>query len=107
MSRKAPTQTKPAPQVTQPPAKNVPATSKSQIKEAPKTATKGSFDVSPFTKAGFPEEVVLEIKTAFDLFDTDQGGSIDTRGKLYHLFKNSKPLWSHSDLTPKTIQFSK
>jgi Ca2+-binding EF-hand superfamily protein len=33
--------------------------------------------------------VVNEVKEAFDLFDTDQGGSIDTKGKkLIYRFRN-------------------
>jgi hypothetical protein len=79
MSKKAVTQSKPAPPAQQP--------AKSAAKEAPKTAAKGSFDPSPWTKLGHAEEVVLEIKTAFDLFDTDQGGSIDTKGNLKSYFR--------------------
>ena len=30
--------------------------------------------------AKLPVETINEIKEAFDLFDTDQGGSIDTKG---------------------------
>lgn len=41
---------------------------------------KGSFDLNAYTKSGIPEDQITEIKTAFDLFDTDQGGSIDTKG---------------------------
>ena len=78
MSRKTATTSKPAPPAQQPPAKTQPT--KSAVKETPKTVSKGSFDPSQWVKQGHPEEVVLEIKTAFDLFDTDQGGSIDTKG---------------------------
>lgn len=82
MSKKTATQSKPAAQTTQAPAKTTQSGVKSSIKEAPKVVTKGgAFDPSPFTKSGVPEETVLEIKSAFDLFDTDQGGSIDTKGK--------------------------
>lgn len=81
MSKKSSTQSKPAPQVTQPTAKTAQSGVKSSTKEAPKIATKGgAFDPTPFTKGGVPEETVLEIKSAFDLFDTDHGGSIDTKG---------------------------
>ncbi len=81
MSKKTATQSKPAPPTTQAPPKTSQSGVKSSTKDAPKTVTKGSFDLTPYIKAGAPEEVVLEIKTAFDLFDTDQGGSIDTKGK--------------------------
>ena len=79
MSKKAVTQSKPAPPTQQP--------AKSAVKEAPKTVSKGSFDPSPWTKLGHPEEVVVEIKNAFDLFETDQGGSIDTKGKFKCYFR--------------------
>lgn len=80
MSKKGTTQSKPVPQTVQPPAKTTQPAGKSNIKEAPKTVAKGTFDPTPYTKSGLPEEAVLEIKNAFDLFDTDQGGSIDTKG---------------------------
>ena len=38
------------------------------------------FNPTPFSKPGLTPEEVLEIKYTFDLFDTDQGGSIDTKG---------------------------
>jgi len=107
MSKKTTTQSKPAPQTTQPPAKTTQSAGKSNIKEAPKTVAKGAFDPSPFVKSGTPEEVVLEIKNAFDLFDTDQGGSIDTKGIFLSLSQNLKPLWSLSVLILRMVQFSK
>jgi hypothetical protein len=79
MSKKAVTQSKPAPAAQQP--------AKTAAKEAPKTVAKGSFDPSPWTKLGHPEEIVVEIKSAFDLFDTDQGGSIDTKGTFFFQFR--------------------
>ena len=41
---------------------------------------KGGFDAKAWAKNGVSEEEVANIKTAFDLFDTDQGGSIDIKG---------------------------
>ncbi len=82
MSKKTATTTKPAQQAPQPPAKSAPSKPTKPVTQA--TVSKGNFDASPWTKLGFPEEVVVEIKTAFDLFDTDQGGSIDTKGNFYH-----------------------
>lgn len=82
MSKKATTQSKPAPQVTQPAKTQAPPAKK----EAPKApVAKGAFDPAPYTKSGVAEDVVLEIKNAFDLFDTDQGGSIDTKGNSIKL----------------------
>jgi hypothetical protein len=82
MSKKAVTQSKPAQQAPQPPAKTTQQPAKSAVKETPKAVAKGSFDPSPYTKLGHAEETVVEIKNSFDLFDTDQGGSIDTKGNL-------------------------
>ena len=48
------------------------------------------FNAKQFERPGLTEEEVLEIKEAFDLFDTDGGGSIDPKGTLY-LTQNSKP----------------
>lgn len=38
------------------------------------------FNAKAFERPGLTEEEVLEIKEAFDLFDTDGGGSIDPKG---------------------------
>lgn len=76
-----PKNTQPPAKSNQPPAKTQPP-AKSAVKETPKTVAKGAFDASPWVKQGFPEDVVVEIKNAFDLFDTDQGGSIDVKGIL-------------------------
>lgn len=46
-----------------------------------KSAKKGNeFNPKPYERPGLSEEEVMEIKEAFDLFDTDGGGSIDPRG---------------------------
>ena len=39
------------------------------------------FNAKAFERPGLTEEEVMEIKEAFDLFDTDGGGSIDPKGK--------------------------
>ena len=45
------------------------------------TPAKGKgFNPADYAKKGVSEAEVLEYKQAFDLFDTDQGGSIDTKG---------------------------
>ena len=38
------------------------------------------FSAKAFERPGLTEEEVMEIKEAFDLFDTDGGGSIDPKG---------------------------
>lgn len=108
MSRKLQTQTKPPTLTSQPPAKTNQPPVKSSIKDAPKTATKGgNFDPAPYVKLGYPEENVLEIKKAFDLFDTDLGGFIDGNCKILSSFKNLKPLWFHLVLMSRMDLLSK
>ena len=41
---------------------------------------KAGFNAADYVRPGLSEAEVAEIKHAFDLFDTDQGGSIDTKG---------------------------
>lgn len=52
------------------------------------------FDPSKFVRPGVSVEDIVDIKSAFDLFDTDQGGSIDTNCNI-SLTQNSKLPWSH------------
>lgn len=48
---------------------------------APKAAIGKGFNVADYaSKYHLPESEVQEYKNAFDLFDSDQGGSIDTKG---------------------------
>jgi centrin-1 len=47
-------------------------------KPAAKKEKKG-FNAKSYERPGLTEEEVLEIKEAFDLFDTDGGGSIDPK----------------------------
>ena len=44
------------------------------------TAVTGGFDPSPYVREGVTAEEVIEIKTAFDLFDADKGGVIEPKG---------------------------
>ena len=45
-----------------------------------KSARKSNeFNAKAYERPGLTEEEVLEIKEAFDLFDTDGGGSIDPK----------------------------
>ena len=41
------------------------------------TVNKGGFDTKNYEKNGLTEDEVLEIREAFDLFDTDHSGEID------------------------------
>lgn len=52
-------------------------TSSSKIPEPPK---KSGFDSKHYATNGVTEEEVTVAKIAFDLFDTDQGGSVDIKG---------------------------
>lgn len=49
------------------------------------------FNAKAFERPGLTEEEVLEIKEAFDLFDTDGGGSIDPKGNA-PITQNSRQL---------------
>ena len=50
--------------------------------KAPEPPKKSNvFDPKQYTKLGVSEEEVLSCKQAFDLFDSDQGGTVDIRGK--------------------------
>lgn len=42
-----------------------------------------TFDPTPFVTPFVPLEEVLHLKTVFDLFDRDHGGSIDPKGTAY------------------------
>ena len=57
-------------------------------KKAQKVIAKAEeFNVQNYVKNGLTEEEVLEIKEAFDLFDTDHSGEIDT-GELKQALSN-------------------
>ena len=58
--------------------------------QAPASA-KGGFDAKSYAKGGVTEEEVNNVKQAFDLFDTDQGGSIDIKGTVTSI-QNSRLL---------------
>jgi hypothetical protein len=67
--------------------KNI-TTSSSSVKVPVAGQVKASkFEPKQFVKSGLSEEDVIEIKQAFDLFDTDQGGSIDTKCNLEIKFR--------------------
>lgn len=55
--------------------------STTQAKTAPPPApAKATFDPKQWAKNGVTEEEVTVAKVAFDLFDSDQGGSVDIKG---------------------------
>ena len=54
----------------------MPRKTNSQAKQ-PQTTSKTAFDTQNYEKNGLTEDEVLEIKEAFDLFDTDKSGEID------------------------------
>lgn len=60
-----------------------------------------AFNAAAYVRPGVNEAEVAGIKAAFDLFDTDQGGSIDLNCILL-IIQNSRPQWSHSASTPRT-----
>ena len=64
---------------------------KSNVKApAPAPAKGGAFDAKRYASSSISEDEVNNIKQAFDLFDTDQGGSIDIKGNTSHM-QNSRP----------------
>lgn len=58
-------------------------------KAASVPAKGGAFDAKAWASSSVSEEEVAGIKQAFDLFDTDQGGSIDIKGTSI-IMQNSK-----------------
>ena len=54
----------------------MPRKTNSQTKQTT-TVTKTNFDTKNYEKNGLTEDEVLEIREAFDLFDTDKSGEID------------------------------
>ena len=54
----------------------MPRKTNSQAKQ-PQQTSKSAFDTKNYEKNGLTEDEVLEIKEAFDLFDTDKSGEID------------------------------
>lgn len=64
--------------------KNQPAQAKSQPAAGP---AKSSFDPKAYAKNGVSEEEVTVAKVAFDLFDSDQGGSVDIKGTFPFMFR--------------------
>ena len=63
----------------EPPKQKAPEPPKKPVK-VPQTPKKGNFDAKSFAKNGVTEEEVIAAKNAFDLFDSDQGGTVDIRG---------------------------
>ena len=53
-------------------------------KGAPKSVG-SKFNAASFARPGLSEDEVNEIKHAFDLFDTAQGGSVDLKGNSNHM----------------------
>ena len=47
-----------------------------------KVPAKSGFDPKAYVRQGVTKQDVMEIKASFDLFDSDQGGSIDIEGTL-------------------------
>jgi len=46
---------------------------------------KGKFDAKSYVKNGVSEEEVEAAKAAFDLFDSDQGGTVEIKGKITNI----------------------
>ena len=53
---------------------------KAKTTTTPAAPAKSKFDPKHYVKNGVTEEEVTQAKTSFDLFDSDQGGTIDING---------------------------
>lgn len=62
----------------EPPKQKAPEPKKSTIK-APEAPSKGGFDARKYAVNGITEEEVTVAKSSFDLFDSDQGGTVDIK----------------------------
>lgn len=65
--------------------KSQPATQAKNQPPAP--AAKAAFDPKQWAKNGVTEDEVAVAKVAFDLFDSDQGGSVDIKGIVSPIFR--------------------
>ena len=63
----------------------------SKASNPPPTSAKGGFDAKAWAKNGVSEEEVNSAKQAFDLFDTDQGGTVDIKGMLSFTQNSKQP----------------
>ena len=54
----------------------------------------GGFNAASYVREGLTLDEVLEIKTAFDLFDADKGGVIEPKGNATLIQKSRAP-WTH------------
>ena len=63
----------------------------SKASNPPPTSGKGGFDPKAWAKNGVSEEEVSSAKAAFDLFDTDQGGTVDIKGMLSSTQNSKQP----------------
>ena len=65
--------------------------SKKQVAKAPEPAKTSGFDPKKYAVNGVSEEEVKAIKQAFDLFDSDQGGSVDIKCTLLFIQNSKQP----------------
>jgi hypothetical protein len=56
------------------------------VQQTPVAPPKNKFDAKHWaSKSGISEEEVNVVKLSFDLFDSDQGGSIDINGTIFFI----------------------
>lgn len=67
--------------------KKAPVTTVAAGKSSLPPAQGKTFNAASYVRPGVTEAEIVDIKTAFDLFDTDQGGSIDTNCNYPSLFR--------------------
>ena len=63
--------------------KGAPTVTATAASKGPLPPAQGNkLDPAKYARPGVSVEEIVDIKSAFDLFDTDQGGSIDTNCKF-------------------------
>ena len=70
-----------------------------------KGQAKAGFDAKKYAVNGVTEDEVNDAKKSFDLFDADQGGSVDINGTKATTQSSRQP-WSPSDSRPRTAPSS-
>ncbi len=51
----------------------------SKVKASTPLSAKGAFNAKQYVKGNVTEEEVMAAKNSFDLFDSDQGGTVDIK----------------------------
>jgi len=77
----------------------------SKAKTTPTVQSKPGFNPKSYVKDHITEEDVIAAKASFDLFDSDQGGTVDIKCTSQFI-QNSKLPWHHWVSNRKAKQYS-